>query len=211
MWTTTASATVGSDFKDDVPPIEAGVRGSGVASGKVVSHHRSTTVDSDLEEDGGGSSISRRLRRKSNIDPLFSKSPIVIEIADIDDPQAVETAGLRRPGEPGIMGAYSVPPSVPGDALSVAACMAAGVEKGKQVARMWSAGNSPGSSDPDAMAQSIDEMHDIVRAFAETDFASYLCLGELDLVDLFQLCSEEEERIPDGGVGGTASTQPRQG
>ncbi|CAI9287898.1 unnamed protein product [Lactuca saligna] len=47
--------------------------------------------------------------------------------------------------------------------------------------------------------------------FAEMDFVSYLRLGELNLVDLRQLCSNEEEHVPDGGDGGTASTQPRRG
>lgn len=87
-----------------------------MASGKVVCYRRSTAVDSALEEDDSGSSINRRLRRKRNIDPLFSKCPVVIEIVDIDEPQAVETMYLRRPWEPGIVGTYSVPPSVLGDA-----------------------------------------------------------------------------------------------
>nr|KAJ0202751.1 hypothetical protein LSAT_V11C500252000 [Lactuca sativa] len=52
---------------------------------KVVSRHRSTAVDSALKEDVSGISISQSLRRKDNIDPLFAKSPIVIEIADNDD------------------------------------------------------------------------------------------------------------------------------
>ncbi|CAH1443482.1 unnamed protein product [Lactuca virosa] len=86
-----------------------------------------------------------------------------------------------------------------------------GVKKGKQVARMQSVGNSPGSSDPDAEAQSINAMHAAIKAFVKADFASYLHLGELGLADLRQLCSEEEEHVPDGSIGGTASTQPRQG
>ncbi|CAH1426963.1 unnamed protein product [Lactuca virosa] len=90
-----------------------------------------------------------------------------------------------------------------------AACLAAGVENGKQVARTWSAGNSLGSSDPNVVAQSIDAMHAAIRAFSETDFVSYLRLGELSLADLRQLYSEEEEHVLDGGVGGTALTQPR--
>lgn len=58
-------------------------------SGKVVSRRRSDAVDSALEEDVGGSSINRRLHQKSNIVPLFSKSPFVIEIVDTDDLQVV--------------------------------------------------------------------------------------------------------------------------
>ncbi|CAH1443612.1 unnamed protein product [Lactuca virosa] len=111
-------ARFGPVLEGDVPPVEARVRGSGVASGKVVSRRQSAIVDYALEEDVGGSSISRHLRRKHNIDPLFSKSHVVIEIADTDDPQAVEAADLRRPGELGVVGTYSASPSIPGDAPS---------------------------------------------------------------------------------------------
>ncbi|CAI9299474.1 unnamed protein product [Lactuca saligna] len=58
-----------------------------------------------------------------------------------------------------------------------AAYVAASVEKGKQVACTQSVGNSPGSSNPDTVAQSIDTMHAAIRAFAETDFMSYLHFG----------------------------------
>lgn len=68
-----------------------------------------------------------------------------------------------------------------------ASYVAASVENGKQVARAWSVGNGPSSSDPDAMAQPVDAMYDAIRAFAETDFASYLRLGELGLSDLFPI------------------------
>lgn len=61
------------------------------------------------------------------------------------------------------------------------------------------------------MAQSIDAMHAAIKAFAKTNFSSYLRLGELGLADLHQLCSKEEELVPDGGVEGAASTQPFQG
>ncbi|CAH1447557.1 unnamed protein product [Lactuca virosa] len=118
--------------------------------------------------------------------------------------------GLRWPGEPGVVGTYSVPPSVPSGALSVAGpsylCAA---EKGKQMARAWSAGNSPSSSDSDVAAQSIDAMHVAIKAFSETDFTSYLLLGKLGLADLRQLCSEDEKHVSDGGAGGATSTQPR--
>lgn len=45
-------------------------------------------------------------------------------------------------------------------------CVAAGIDKGKQMARVWSAGNILGSSDLDVMAQSVDAMHAATRAFA---------------------------------------------
>ncbi|CAH1428539.1 unnamed protein product [Lactuca virosa] len=95
--------------------------------GNIISRRRPATVDSSLEEDVGGSSIRRHLRRKRIIDPLFSRSFVVIEIADIDDPQAVEASDLHRPGEPGVMGTYSVPPCVPGDTPSAAGHSSVGV------------------------------------------------------------------------------------
>ncbi|XP_042754688.1 uncharacterized protein LOC111914361 isoform X1 [Lactuca sativa] len=107
-------AKVGPVFKGDVPPIEAGVkaaspiRGTSVASGQVVSQRWSAAVDSTLEEDIGGNIIDRRLCRKRNIDPLLAKSLIVIEIAYGDDPQAMETAGLRRMVSPSSLSALGV-------------------------------------------------------------------------------------------------------
>nr|KAJ0226604.1 hypothetical protein LSAT_V11C100020360 [Lactuca sativa] len=111
-------------FKGDIPPVEAGVRaaswvgGSCVASSQVVSRHWSAAVDSALEEDIGGSTIGRCFCQKYNTDPLLSKSPIVIDIVDGDDPQTMEMVGLRRLGEPSTMGTRPVPPLVSGDALS---------------------------------------------------------------------------------------------
>ncbi|CAI9299647.1 unnamed protein product [Lactuca saligna] len=281
----------------DVPLVEAGVRGFGVECGKFVPYRQSVVVDSAL------------------------KSHVVIEIVDTNDPQAVEATDLHQPGDPGIVGTYSISPYVPGDApfaagpstlgaigvnpylvvdtsrfcyigvdlaelaavksehdkltenvwlieeerrnfdecylvlssektvveaqaatlvgevnllsqqgvvqvvdraiessefaLGIrrmkASCVATSVENGKQVARAWSVGNGPGSSDSDVVAQSNDATHDAIRAFSETNFASYLRLGELGLADLFQLCSKEDEHMPDGGVWGTTLTQPRRG
>ncbi|CAH1450884.1 unnamed protein product [Lactuca virosa] len=233
---------VGPVFKGDIPHVEAGVRavspvrGSGVVSGQVVSRRRSAAADCALEEDVSDNTIGRRLHRKCNIDPLFAKSPIVIEIVDGDDPQAMETVGLRRLGEPGIMGTRSVLTSVSGNAPSAtdpsssvapgvylpseftlgicrvkAAYVAVGIERGKQMAQVWSAGSGPGSCDPDATERSVDIMHAAIRDFAKTGFVSYIHLGELSLANLRQLCSEEEELVSDGGADGAASTQPRQG
>ncbi|CAH1446249.1 unnamed protein product [Lactuca virosa] len=40
-------------------------------------------------------------------------------------------------------------------------------------------------------------MHASVKAFMDTDFASYLCLGELDLGGLCQLCNDPDvEDVP---------------
>ena len=74
------------------------------------------------------------------------------------------------------------------------------------MARVWSTGSSLGSSDPDATTRSVDVMHVAIRAFSETDFASYLCLGKLVIADLRQLCFEVEELVSDGGADGAAST-----
>lgn len=90
-------------------------------------------------------------------------------------------------------------------------CVAFGIEKGKQMARSWLAGNCLGFYDSDVAAQFVDAMYVAISAFSETDFASYIRLGELGLDDIRQLCSKEEEHVPDSGVGGAASTQPHQG
>lgn len=87
-----------------------------MANSKVISRCRYVAVVSALEEDIDGESIGRRLRQKCNIDPLFAKSPVVIKIADNDDPQAMKTVGLRQPWELGVVDTYSVLPSIPGDA-----------------------------------------------------------------------------------------------
>ncbi|CAI9271369.1 unnamed protein product [Lactuca saligna] len=81
--------------------------------------------------------------------------------------------------------------------------VAAGVERGKQTVQVLSSGSGFGPSEPGVIAQPTDAMHAVVRAFAETDFASYLKLGELGLVDLCQLCSEEEDIVPDDDVEGS--------
>ncbi|CAH1450886.1 unnamed protein product [Lactuca virosa] len=91
------------------------------------------------------------------------------------------------------------------------AYVAVGIERGKQLAQVWSAGSGPGSCDPDAAERFVDVIHAAIRDFAKTGFVTYLHLGELSLANLRQLCSEEEELVSDGGADGAASTQPRQG
>lgn len=90
-------------------------------------------------------------------------------------------------------------------------CVVAGIKMGKWMARVWSVGSGPGSSDPDTATRSVEAMHAAIKAFAETDFTSYLHLVEIILSDLFQLCSEEEELALNGSVKGAALTQPCQG
>ncbi|CAI9291660.1 unnamed protein product [Lactuca saligna] len=241
-----------------------GVKRLGVASGKVVSRSRYVAVDSALEEDVCGSSISRRLCQKRNIDPLFSKSPVVIEIADIDDPQMVETTDLRRPGEPDVVGTYSIPPFVSDDASSASGPSSLGMtgvapylvvdvgrlrymgvdlakvaavksERDELAEKVWLLEEERHKIDErylvlsgektvvEAQAVTLDGETRLVQVvdrvvksskfvlgirrvkaacmaagvemgkqvgFFETDFMSYLRLGELGLVDLHQLCSE---------------------
>ncbi|CAH1421206.1 unnamed protein product [Lactuca virosa] len=80
--------------------------------------------------------------------------------------------------------------------------VAAGVERGKQVVLVSSSGSGSGPSEPGVVARSTDVMHTSIRSFAETDFISYLRLGELCLADLHQLCSEEEDVVPDDDIEG---------
>lgn len=86
--------------------------------------------------------------------------------------------------------------------LMKATCVAAGVEKGKQTTLTLSSSSGSDSSKPDVVARSTDAMHATIRDFAETDFASYLRLGELGLADHFQLCSEEKDLVPYDNVEG---------
>lgn len=52
--------------------------------------------------------------------------------------------------------------------------------------------NKFNSSELSFVAQSTDVMYASLKAFIETYFASYLCLGELDLVGLRQLCCDSD-------------------
>ncbi|CAH1433138.1 unnamed protein product [Lactuca virosa] len=91
------------------------------------------------------------------------------------------------------------------------ACVAAGIKSGKQVARGWPTSGGLGLSEPNGVARSVEAMQASIRAFAETDFVSYLRLGELGLANLRQLYSEEEELASDGGVEGADLARPRHG
>lgn len=50
----------------------------------------------------------------------------------------------------------------------------------------------------DTTAQSAQAMHASIKVFLETDFISYLCLGELDLPGIRQICLDSPvgERPP---------------
>lgn len=67
---------------------------------------------------------------------------------------------------------------------------------------MLSSGSGSGPSESSIVARSTNSMHAAIRAFAETNFTSYLRLGELGLADLRQWYSEEEDIVPDDCVEG---------
>ncbi|CAH1430125.1 unnamed protein product [Lactuca virosa] len=69
-----------------------------------------------------------------------------------------------------------------------AACVATGIEGGKQAVRKQLAVENFDPVDPSAAKQSAQVMHAAIKVFLETDFASYLRLDELDLAGLCQLC-----------------------
>ncbi|CAH1442913.1 unnamed protein product [Lactuca virosa] len=183
-----APATVGA-----VPKCEA----------SPVSRRRSVVVDSALGEDVSGDTIGRRLRRKRNIEPFLATSHVVIEIVDGDELSAAEAVCSHRRGKTIIAGGRSTSPSASNNVPSKAACVVAGVERGKQATLVLSSGSGSDPSEPGAVAQSTDAMHAAIRAFAETDFASYLRLAKLGLADLHELCYEEEDAVPYDDVEGS--------
>lgn len=93
------------------------------------------------------------------------------------------------------------------------ACIAIGFESGKQVVWKQLAIGNFNLEDPTAASQSSQSMHAAIKAFLETNFASYLHLGELDLAGTCQLCLDpsEEERPLMGYSGNVvpSSTPPR--
>ncbi|CAH1417872.1 unnamed protein product [Lactuca virosa] len=183
-----------------------GLFSTGDLSGsQVVSRRRSAVAYSVLGEDVGGDTISRRLRWKRNIESFLAKSPVVIEIGDGDEMSAAKAVCSHRQGKTIVAGVDRVVESsefVPGIRRVKAVCVVIGVERGKQAALVFSSSSGSGRSEPGVVAQSTDPMHAAIRAFVETDFTSYLRLGELGLSDLRHLCSEEEDTVPDDGVEG---------
>ncbi|CAI9292546.1 unnamed protein product [Lactuca saligna] len=86
----------------------------------------------------------------------------------------------------------------------------AGMENGKQVIREQVAARKFVSRELDVAAEHAQAMHDAIKFFMETDFASYLRLGELDIGSLCQICNDtdSEEGHPEGGAShvGPSST-----
>ena len=52
----------------------------------------------------------------------------------------------------------------------------------------------------DTTVEQTQAMHAVVKSFMETDFASYLCLGELDIGGLLWMCDDPntQEGRPEG-------------
>lgn len=78
-----------------------------------------------------------------------------------------------------------------------ATCVVAGVEGGKQtvIEQVTTGMFNPGELS--VIVELNQAMHAYVKAFMEMDFASYLCLGELDLGSLCQLCNNPDvEDVP---------------
>lgn len=59
------------------------------------------------------------------------------------------------------------------------------------------------STEPSAATQSAQAMHNAIKAFLETYFASYLRLGEIDLAGICQLYLDRTvEELPTMGYSG---------
>ncbi|CAH1415542.1 unnamed protein product [Lactuca virosa] len=92
------------------------------------------------------------------------------------------------------------------------ACVVAGVENGKQMIRAQVAYGKFVSGEPDATVENAQAMHAAIKSFMETDFSSYVRLGELDIGGLRQMCDDpdSEEGHLEGGsshVGPYSTTQ----
>lgn len=79
-------------------------------------------------------------------------------------------------------------------------CVAAGIEGAKQVVQDQVATTKFDPGEPSAVIQKTQAMHASVKSSIETEFASYLYMGELDLEGICQLCSnlDTEQSPPEG-------------
>ncbi|CAI9273484.1 unnamed protein product [Lactuca saligna] len=78
---------------------------------------------------------------------------------------------------------------------------ALGVSAGKFVSR-----------EPNATSKHAQAMHDAIKSFMETDIASYLFLGELDIGGLRQICDDpdyEEGHLENGASHAEPSSTPQ--
>ncbi|CAI9267547.1 unnamed protein product [Lactuca saligna] len=81
------------------------------------------------------------------------------------------------------------------------ACLIASVENGKQVIQEQVATRKLIFGEMDATAKHAQAIHAAIKSFMETNFASYLRLGELDIGGLRQMCDDpnSEEGHLEGG------------
>ncbi|CAH1433750.1 unnamed protein product [Lactuca virosa] len=94
-----------------------------------------------------------------------------------------------------------------------AACIATGVESGKKVIREQVAIGKFIPGEPSALLEYTQAMHVELKSFLDTDFASYLHLGELDMDGLRLLCNspDVEGDCPEGSTFGAESSAPAPG
>ncbi|CAH1445427.1 unnamed protein product [Lactuca virosa] len=69
-------------------------------------------------------------------------------------------------------------------------CMAPGVESGKHVIREKNFTRKFVHGEPSTLLEHTQAMHAEVKSFLETDLASYIHLGDLDIEGLRQLCND---------------------
>ncbi|CAH1450684.1 unnamed protein product [Lactuca virosa] len=85
--------------------------------------------------------------------------------------------------------------------------MATGVEGGKQVLREQVAARKFTPGESSVLLQYTQVIHAEVKSFLETDFASYLHLGELNMEGLRLLCSDPDLE-GECTKGSTSGTEP---
>ncbi|CAH1451465.1 unnamed protein product [Lactuca virosa] len=82
-------------------------------------------------------------------------------------------------------------------------CMYVGVENSKQVIQEQVVAGKSVSWESDATTEHAQAMHDAIKSFIQTNFSSYLRLGELDIGGLRQMCDEPDSE--EGHSEGDAS------
>ncbi|CAH1432670.1 unnamed protein product [Lactuca virosa] len=91
------------------------------------------------------------------------------------------------------------------------ACVAASVEGDRQAVKEHVASRRFNPQEPSVLVKLTQSMHTSVMTFMETDVASLLHLGELNLEGLRQFCRDPdvEEKSPEGNplkVGSSSTT-----
>lgn len=91
--------------------------------------------------------------------------------------------------------------------------MEVGVESGKQIIRKQVASGKFTPGEMSALLEYTQAMHVEVKSFLETDFASYLHFGNLDMDGILLLCSDPdiEGECHEGSTSGTKPSPPAPG